>query len=59
MNLLEHYIVNVESVNELVINRDYVIARMVVNCYGAVFPIEKIFHKKAWKEAQENGYYMA
>lgn len=59
MNLLEHYIVNVESVNELEKDRDYVIVRMVVNCYGAVYQIEKIFHKKVWKEAQEKGYYMA
>lgn len=48
-----------ESVNELEKDRDCVIVRMVVNCYGAVYPIEKIFHKKVWKEAQEKGYYMA
>lgn len=48
-----------ESVNELEKDKDYVIVRMVVDCYGAVYPIEKIFHKKVWKEAQEKGYYMA
>lgn len=59
MNLLEHYIINVESVNEFKKDKDYVIVRMIVNCYGIVGSTEKIFHKDEWKEAQIKGYYMA
>ena len=58
MNLLEHYIINVESVNEFENDKDYVVVRMIVNCYGIVGPTEKIFHKDEWKEAQTKGYYM-
>ena len=46
MNLLEHYIINVESVNEFENDKDYVVVRMVVNCYGIVGPTEKIFQDR-------------
>lgn len=48
-----------ESVNEFEIDKDYVVIRMVVNCYGIVGLTERIFHKNKWKEAQIKGYYMA
>lgn len=59
MNLLEHYIVEVVEVEELDFDRNYVFVRMVVNCYGDVRSVYKIFHKDKWKEAQIKGYYMA
>lgn len=59
MNLLEHYILEVISVNILEQVHDYVSVTMIVNCYGHIYKDNKVFRVEEWKEAQEKGYYVA
>lgn len=59
MNLLEHYIVEVISVEEIKGHKELVYVDMIVDCYGSVYRTSSIFRINDWKEAQEKGYYMA
>lgn len=69
MNLLEHYILEVYSTEDITEKfkercgyspRETMLsvkARIV--CYGKEEDIEKVFFLSEWEEAQKQGYYMA
>lgn len=74
MNLLEHYIEKVVSVEDVTkeweedirkaepnfIETDPMLqVRMIVNCCGNTRKSMKLFHKTEWEKIQEQGYYMA
>ena len=65
MNLLEHYIKEIISVEDLRIDEEwakgksYVKVKMVISCYGHIETVERISTKKEWIEAESNGYYLA
>ena len=74
MNLLEHYIEKVISVNDVTkewekymqkedpnyIELDPMLqVAIIVNCYGQTEGTTKMFHKSEWDKIQEQGYYMA
>lgn len=74
MNLLEHYIEKVISVNDVTkewekymqkedpnyIELDPMLqVAIIVNCYGQTTGTTKMFHKSEWDKIQEQGYYMA
>lgn len=69
MNLLEHYIEEVYSVEDITEEfkkivghspcRPMVKAKMKINCYGAKEDTEHTFFIDEWEEAKKQGYYMA
>lgn len=69
MNLLEHYIKEVHSVedvtNEFEESNGYpskepmLKVKLCVDCYGIEKDVEEIFFLSQWEEAKKNGYYMA
>lgn len=69
MNLLEHYIKEVYSVEDITEEfkkkvghspcRPMVKVNMRVNCYGREEDTESTFFIDEWQEAQQKGYYMA
>lgn len=74
MNLLEHYIEKVVSVDDVTkewekymqeedpnfIEADPMLQiSMIINCYGQTEGTKKMFHKSEWDKIQEQGYYMA
>lgn len=69
MNLLEHYIKEVYSVEDITEEfkrnaghapcRPMVKAKMRVNCYGIEEDTESTFFADEWETAQKQGYYMA
>ena len=74
MNLLEHYIEKVISVNDVpkewekcmqeedlnFVETDPMLqVAIIVNCYGQTTGTTKMFHKSEWDKIQEQGYYMA
>ena len=74
MNLLEHYIEKVISVNDVTkewekcmqkedpnyIELDPMLqVEIIVNCYGQTTGTIKTLHKSEWDKIQEQGYYMA
>ena len=74
MNLLEHYIEHIISVDDVTkewekymqeedpnfIETDPMLqVEIIVNCYGQTIVATKMFHKSEWDKIQEQGYYMA
>ena len=74
MNLLEHYIEKVISVDDVTkewekcmqeedpnfVETDPMLEiSMIINCYGQTTGTIKMFHKSEWDKIQEQGYYMA
>ncbi len=69
MNLLEHYIKEVYSVEDITEEfkrnvghepcRPMVKVKMRVNCYGKEEDAESTFFADEWETAQKQGYYMA
>lgn len=69
MNLLEHYIKEVYSVEDITEEFEEKVGRkpvdpmvevkMRVNCYGREEDTTQIFFRPKWEEAQKQGYYMA
>ena len=73
MNLLEHYIEKVISVDDVTkewekymqkedpnfVETDPMLqVEIIVNCYGQTTGTTKMFHKSEWDKIQEQGYYM-
>ena len=64
MNLLEHYIKEIISVENITIDKawakgiDFVKVKMLVNCYGRIEIKEKLFTVAEWKEVTKVGYYL-
>ena len=64
MNLLEHYIKEVISIEELKINEtwakgiDFVKVKITTNCYGDIRTEEKIFTVLEWNYVAKAGYYL-
>lgn len=69
MNLLEHYILEVYSAEDITEKfkerigcypkEDMLAVKARVVCYGKEKDIEKVFFASEWEEAQKQGYYMA
>lgn len=69
MNLLEHYILEVYSVNDITEKfkekcgyapkESMLAVKARVVCYGKEEDIEKVFFQSEWEEAKKQGYYMA
>lgn len=74
MNLLEHYIEHIVSVEDVTkewkeymkeedpnfVETDTMLEiKMIVNCYGSIQETKQWFHKTVWDKIQEQGYYMA
>lgn len=63
MNILEHYIEEVISVEEVPrqewMDQKYLNVKLVANCYGCVQEYERLFGENEWKKIQEQGYFMA
>jgi hypothetical protein len=61
MNLLEHYIKEVHSVEE--IKEDwgsFILVDLTVNCYGITERTKTSFsNMEEWEKAKEKGYYLA
>lgn len=60
MNLLEHYIKEIKNTKTKTVDEnEYIIAIMIVNCYGVVEETTSIFTPAKWEEAKKRGYYLA
>lgn len=74
MNLLEHYILDVISVEDITRAYESGIRRfepdytadeprlrvtLKINCYGQMEMVKKIWRKSEWEMIKEQGYYMA
>ena len=66
MNVLEHYIVEVHSVEPYTSDwtprfpdREFLKVDLTQDCYGRVERGTHIFNTKEWEDIQEKGYYMA
>lgn len=65
MNILEHYILEVLSVEDYVepwaIEKelDLIEVTMVVNCYGQVNTAKRVYVKSTWEFDKKRGYYLA
>ena len=69
MNLLEHYIQEVHSIEDVTKEYENVVNRkpeqhvlkiiMTVNCYGNVERVIKFFLKSEWEHSLEQGFYLA
>ena len=60
MNLLEHYIKGIISESHIqMYNKDWVEAKMIINCYGIVEERTELFLYEDWKKIKKKGYYMA
>lgn len=75
MNLLEHYIEKVVSVEDVTkewekymqetedtnfVETDPMLEiKMLVNCYGNIKETTQCYHKSEWDKIQEQGYYVA
>lgn len=61
MNLVEQYIQEILSekikVNPYTNKLCYVV-RMIINCYGNISEVEKIFDVEEWKQVKKQGYYL-
>ena len=65
MNLLEHYIEDVISVEDFKIDEtwakgiDFVKVKITTNCYGDIRTEDKIFTVQEWKSIAKTGYYLS
>ena len=65
MNLLEHYIREIISIEETVINEkwakglEFVKVKMIVDCNGLIEEVERLFTKIEWEMATKAGYILA
>lgn len=69
MNLLEHYIKEIYSVEDITeefkkkVGRNpvdsMVAVKMRINCYGVEEDTEEIFRVPQWEEIKKQGYYLA
>ena len=57
MNLLEHYIKEVHSVEDCVVHPDMLIVDFTYNCYGAEQRSRQHFFKDDWEKCAERGYF--
>ena len=62
MNLLEHYILSIES-EQIVTNpynrQKYYRVKAIVDCHGHYQNINRLFSIEEWEEAKKQGYFMA
>lgn len=65
MNILEHYIKNIHSVEPYTAewtsefpDREFIKVNMTTNCYGCEQTKDHIFNTAEWANIQEQGYYM-
>ena len=64
MNLLENYIKEVISIEELKINEtwakgiDFVKVKITTDCYGDIRTEERIFTVQKWNSIAKAGYYL-
>ena len=64
MNLLEHYIKEVISIEEFKINEtwaeeiDFVKVKFITDCHGNIRTEERIFKVHQWNSIAKVGYYM-
>ena len=59
MNLLEHYIIKVHSVEDYKNDKNFVLVDLTCNCYGVV---QRVFHlttRDQWEIDKERGFYLA
>ena len=59
MNLLEHYIIKVHSVEDYESEQNYVLVDLTCNCYGV---IQRVFHlttRQQWEIDKKRGFYLA
>lgn len=59
MNLLEHYIIKVHSVEDYENEQIYVLVDLTCNCYGVV---KRVFHlttRRQWEIDKKRGFYLA
>lgn len=60
MNLLEHYIREILSEEvELKYGKNWVKARMIVDCYGVEEETTQLFLYDDWLQVKGKGYYLA
>lgn len=65
MNLLEHHIEKIISVEDFRINAKwankykFIKATLVVNSYGIVRTVQRVFISDEWELVQKHGYYLA
>lgn len=65
MNILENYIIKIESENPMTREEwkdddyeDYVKVDIITDCYGIMVREIKVFQKDEWKEIKKLGYYL-
>lgn len=64
MNMLKHYIVEIHSVTPCLVedhSKEFEVVKvdLTYNCYGVVERQTRQFSPNKWKEAQNNGWFMA
>ena len=65
MNLLKHYIREIISIEEIVINEkwaggfEFVKVKMIVDCHGLIEEVERLFTKIEWEITTKAGYILA
>jgi hypothetical protein len=56
MNLLEHYIIEVQAVKEY---ENWIVAKVLCDCWGNKRIVEHTATKPAWKKELEQGWFLA
>lgn len=56
MNLLEHYIIEVQVVKEY---ENWIVAKVLCDCWGDKRIVEHTATKPAWKKELEQGWFLA
>ena len=59
MNLLEHYIIKVHSVEHYDRKPNYVLVDLTCNCYGVVQRVSRLTTIQQWEIDKKRGFYLA
>ena len=59
MNLLEHYIIKVYSVEDYDSEQNYVLVDLSCNCYGVIQRVYHITTRQQWEIDKKRGFYLA
>jgi hypothetical protein len=59
MNLLEHYIIKVHSVEYYDSEQNYVLVDLTCNCYGAIQRVSHLTTIQQWEIDKKRGFYLA
>lgn len=59
MNLLEHYIIKVHSVEHYDSEQNYVLVDLTCNCYGVVQRVSHLTTIQQWEIDKKRGFYFA